>query len=108
MAFKLNTGPTSLLAAEAVTTGALVTYDLLGAQDKKLPRPGPIVASVGFYAILGLAGSASTAFEPVAVAVGWVLALSVLVTGKRGKGIVNLLNTWAGYVGKLGSGNSAQ
>lgn len=99
-------GPQSLVAAETVTTGALVAYDLMGAQEKKLPKPGPIVAAVGFYAMLGLAASVSATFAPVVVASGWVLALSVLVTGKRGKGVVKLLTDLAGYVGKIGGGGS--
>jgi hypothetical protein len=68
----------------------------------KLPRPGPIVATMGFYALLAAIGSISRTFEPVLVAVGWVLALSVLVTGKRGQGLLGLFQTLAGYVGKLG------
>lgn len=105
---RLSRSPSSLAAAETVCTGALVAYDLLGAEEKKLPRPGPIVASIGFYAMLGLAATASATFVPAVVAAGWVLALSVLVTGKRGKGVVRLLADLAGYAGKLGSGSTSE
>lgn len=92
----------SYAASEAVCLGAIVTYDVMGAQETKLPRPAPIVATMIFYALLAAAGSISRTFEPVIVATGWVLALSVLVTGKRGSGLLGLLRTLAGYVGKLG------
>lgn len=92
----------SYAAAEAVTLGAIVTYDVMGAPDVKMPRPAPIVATMVFYAMLAAVGSISRTFEPVVVAVGWVLALSVLVTGRRGAGILNVLQTLAGYVGQLG------
>ncbi len=92
----------SYAAAEAVTLGAIVTYDVMGATGTKLPRPGPIVATMGFYALLAAFGSISRTFEPAVVAVGWVLALSVLVTGGRGRGLLGLFQNLAGYVGKLG------
>ncbi len=103
---RLSKSPSSLAAAEAVTTGAIVAYDLMGVQDKKLPRPGPIVAAMGFYSMLGLAAAASDTFAPVIVASGWVLALAVLVTGKRGKGLVNLLSGFARLAAKTGQGNT--
>jgi hypothetical protein len=90
-----------------VTAAAVIAYDMMGVQDKKLPRPGPIVATIGFFSMLGLAAAASDTFAPVFVASGWVLALAVLVTGKRGAGIVKLLNDFAGLVAKTGSGQSA-
>ena len=105
---RLSSSPSSLAAAEAVTTGALVAYDMMGGQQKKLPRPGPIVASMGFFAMMGLAASASETFAPVIVASGWVLALAVLVTGKRGQGIVKLLSNLAQLAAKTGSGGSGQ
>lgn len=92
----------SYAAAEAVTLGAIVTYDVMGATETKLPRPGPIVATMSFYALLAAVGSISRSFEPVVVGVGWVLALSVLVTGKRGRGLLGLFSKLAGYVGQLG------
>lgn len=97
----------SFAAAEAVTLGAIVTYDVLGGDGKtKLPRPAPIVATMGFFAALAAAGSASRTFEPVIVAVGWVLALSVLVTGQRGAGILSVFEKFTGYVGTLGGDNA--
>lgn len=79
----------------------------MGSDGKtKLPRPAPIVATMVFYAMLAAVGSISRTFEPVAVAVGWVLALSVLVTGRRGAGIVGVLQKLTGYVGKLGGDNA--
>ncbi len=103
---RLSSSPSSLAAAEALTTGAIVAYDLIGATDKKLPRPGPIVATIGFFSLLGLAAAASETFAPVVVASGWVLALAVLVTGRRGQGIVKLLNGFAQQVAKLGQGGT--
>lgn len=98
----------SYAAAEGVTLAAIVTYDVMDATagQTKLPRPGPIVATMGFYAFLAAIGSISRTFEPVVVAVGWVLALAVLVTGRRGAGILHLLQTLAGYAGKLGGDSS--
>jgi hypothetical protein len=93
----------SYAAAEGVTLAAIVTYDVIGSTETKMPRPGPIVATMGFYAALAAAGSVSRSFEPVAVAVGWVLALSVLVTGNRGKGLLGLFSKLAGYVQNVGS-----
>ena len=103
---RLSKSPSSLAAAEVVTTGAIVAYDLMGATDKKLPRPGPIVATIGFFSIMGLAVAASETFAPVVVASGWVLALAVLVTGRRGTGIVKLLNGFASQVSKPGQGGT--
>lgn len=97
----------SYAAAEAVTLGAIVTYDVMGATDTKMPRPAPIVATMGFYALLAAVGSISRTFEPVVVAIGWVLALSVLVTGGRGRGLLGLFSKLAGYVGKLGGDTTA-
>lgn len=93
----------SYAAAEGITLAAIVTYDVMGATETKLPRPGPIVATMGFFALLAAVGSISRTFEPIVVAIGWVLALSVLVTGKRGRGILGLIETLAGYVQNLGS-----
>lgn len=103
---RLSRSPSSLAAAETVTTGAIIAYDVMGNPDKKLPRPGPIVATMGFFSLMGLAAAASDTFAPVIVASGWVLALAVLVTGRRGKGIVNLLNGFATQVAKLGNGGT--
>lgn len=103
---RLTSSPSSLAAAETVTTGAIVAYDLMGATDKKLPRPGPILASVGFYALLGLAAAASDTLRPAIVATGWVLALTVLVTGKRGKGIISLIDGFTRQVQKIGNGGT--
>lgn len=101
----------SFAAAEGVTLAAIVTYDVMGyaagGASTKLPRPGPIVATMAFYALIAAVGSISRTFEPLAVAVGWVLALSVIVTGKRGAGIVALLQRLAGLVGKLGGDTTA-
>ncbi len=97
----------SFAVSEAVTLGAIVTYDVMSATATKLPRPGPIVATLGFYAMLAAVGSISRTFEPVAVAVGWVISLAVLVTGKRGAGIVGLLRSFAGWTQNLGAGQSA-
>lgn len=96
----------SFAAAEGVTLAAIATYDVLGKQGTKLPRPGPIVATMGFYAFLAAFGSVSRTFEPVVVAVGWVLALAVLVTGRRGAGILSLLQSFAAWTGKLGGDSS--
>ena len=93
----------SYAAAEAVTLAAIVTYDVIGSTDTKLPRPGPIVATMGFYSGLAAVGSISRAFEPAVVAAGWVLALSVLVTGQRGKGLLLLFQKLASIVQSVGS-----
>ena len=103
---RLSSSPSSLAAAEAVTTGAIIAYDLMDKPDKKLPRPGPIVATVGFFSIMGLAAAASDTFAPAIVAAGWVLALSVLVTGKRGAGMVKLLADFAKLAARTGQGNT--
>lgn len=103
---RISSSPGSLAAAETVCTGSIVAYDLMGQQDKKLPRPGPIVASIGFYSLLGLAAGASDTFAPVIVASGWVLALAVLVTGKRGQGLVKLLGDFAKLAAKTGQGGT--
>lgn len=93
----------SYAAAEGVCLTAIVTYDVLDeTRQTRLPRPAPIVATMGFYALLAAFGSISRSFEPVVVVTGWVLALSVLVTGRRGAGILGLVQRLAGYVGKLG------
>ena len=99
-------GAQSLAAAEAVCTGAIVAYDLTGAQQKKLPRPGPIVASVAFYSLLAFAAAASSTFRPAVVASGWVLALAVLVTGRRGQGLLGLVAGLARLAAKIGGGGS--
>lgn len=98
----LSATPSSLAAAEAVTTGSLVAFDLLGKSDSKLPRPGPIVAAMGFYSMLAFAAEVSETFRPAVVASGWVLALAVLVTGKRGTGLVRLLGDLAKLAAKTG------
>lgn len=98
----------SYAAAETVTLGAIVTYDVLGATERKMPRPAPIVATLGFYSLLALVGSASRSFEPVVVAVGWVLALAVLVTGQRGAGLVHVVQGLAHMVARLGGDSSSQ
>ena len=99
-------GSGSYAAAEAVTLAAIVTYDVIGATETKMPRPGPIVATMGFYALLAALGSISRTFEPVVVGVGWVLALSVLVTGQRGKGLLALFDKLAGFVQSVGSSSA--
>lgn len=86
-----------------MTLAAIVTYDVMSATDTKMPRPGPIVATMGFYAALAAVGSISRAFEPAVVAVGWVLALSVLVTGQRGRGILRVFQKFAGIAQNVGS-----
>lgn len=96
-------GPGSYAASEAVTLSAIVTYDLIGSTDAKLPRPGPIVATMVFYSGLAAVGSISRTFEPVIVAAGWVLALSVLVLGQRGKGLLGLFSKLTGWVQSVGS-----
>jgi hypothetical protein len=96
----------SYAAAEAVTLGAIVTYDVMGSVDSKMPRPGPIVATMGFYAALAAVGSISRTFEPAVVATGWVLALSVLVTGKRGAGLLHVFQKLASIVGNVGSSSA--
>lgn len=95
-------GAQSLAAAEAVCTGAIVAYDLTGVQKKKLPRPGPIVASVAFYSLLAFAAAASSTLRPAVVASGWVLALAVLVTGRRGQGLLGLVAGLARMAAKIG------
>jgi hypothetical protein len=90
---------TTLLAGEVVAIGAIVTYDMLQNQGTKLPRPGPVVAALGFYALLALVGSLSQTAGRVAGAVGAVLALTILVTGKRGQGILGLLKKLTDAVG---------
>jgi hypothetical protein len=57
---------------------------------------------MGFYAALAAVGSISRSFEPVVVGIGWVLALSVLVTGQRGKGLLGLFQKFAGLVQNVG------
>lgn len=94
----------SFAAAEAITLGALVTYDVMQTQGKqaKMPRPAPIVATCVVYAMLAAAASISRTWEPLATAVAWVITLAVLVTGRRGQGLVGLLSKMAGYVSTLG------
>jgi hypothetical protein len=72
----------------------------------KLPRPAPIFATMVFYAMLAAVGSISRTWEPVATAVAWVLALAVLVTGKRGAGILAVLDKITGYVANVGRDNT--
>lgn len=97
----------SYAAAEAVTLAAIVTYDIQGAEHAKLPRPAPIVGTLGFYGILAAVGSVSSTWQPVTVLLGWLLALTVLVTGKRGRGITHLIGQLAGYVRGAGSSSSS-
>jgi hypothetical protein len=87
-----------LLAGEVVCVAALVTYDMLQSQGQKLPRPGPPLSALVFYALLALVGSVGPAAARVAGMVGAVLALTVLVTGKRGAGILGLLTKITGMV----------
>lgn len=100
-------GPQSLAAAETVTLGTIVAYDLLGAKEKKLPRPGPIVATVAAYGMMALLAAASETLRPAIVASGWVLALAVLLTGKRGQGLVGLLASIARLAAKTGQGGGS-
>ena len=96
----LSGNPSStLIAGEVVCVAALVSYDMLQNQGQKLPRPAPVVSALAFYALLALVGSISTAAGRVAGMVGAVLALTVLVTGKRGQGILGLLNRLTKAVG---------
>ena len=98
----------SYAAAEGVTLAALVTYDVMGSKGKtKLPRPAPIVATLTFVAMLAAAGSVSRSWAPLATAVAWVVTLSVLVTGRRGAGLVGLLTKATGYVANLGGDNTS-
>lgn len=99
-------GASSYAAAEAVTLAAIVTYDVIGATNTKMPRPGPIVATMIFFSGLAAVGSISKSFEPVVVGVGWVLALAVLVTGQRGKGLLGLFQKLAGIVQNVGSSSA--
>lgn len=92
----------SYAAAEGVTLAALVTYDVMGAEKTKLPRPAPIVATMVFYALLAAVGSVSRSFEPVVTGVAWLITLTVLVTGRRGAGILGVLSKITGYVSNLG------
>lgn len=78
---------------------ALVTYDMLQNTGQKLPRPGPPVSALVFYSLLALIGSLSQSAARVAGMVGAVLALTVLVTGRRGKGILDLITKLTGAVG---------
>lgn len=98
---KIRPGHRSFAGAEMVCIASIVAYDLFGSAQKKLPSPGPIIAALGFYALLAAAGSVSRTFAPVLTAVAWVLALAVLVTGKRGAGILKLLRDFTGLTQKL-------
>ena len=93
-----------LLASETVTVASLAAYDLFAQNGQgKLPKPGPILAALGFYGLLALFGSLGDTAARFAAAVGAVLALTVLVTGKRGKGLLQLIQHLTGQVAPHGS-----
>ncbi len=89
----------TLLASETVCVVSLVAYDMLGTPGQKMPRPGPPVTALAFYALLAMVGSLSDGAGSVVAAVGGLLALTVLVTGKRGQGLLGLLNKLTSSVG---------
>ena len=101
--FKLPGNPSAILvASEAVTITALITYDLQAKPGQKLPRPGPPLAAIGFYALLAVAGSFGAVMAQLAASVGALLSLTVLVTGKRGAGILGLVNKLTGQAQAAG------
>jgi hypothetical protein len=97
----------SYAAAEAVTLTAIVAYDVAGRSEPKLPRPAPIVGVLGFYGLLAAVGSVASSWQPLTVMVGWLVTLTVLVTGKRGAGITRLVGDFTKYVTKLGGASSS-
>ena len=83
--------PTALVASEVVTLIAITAYDFLGPKGDgtgKLPDPRPIVATLAFWALLGLVGSVGKSLSTLVAWIGWILTSTVLVTGPRGKGLV--------------------
>lgn len=88
--------PATLLASETIAVAAIVAYDLMQNPGTKLPSPKAPIAALGFYSLLAIIGSLGENMARITSAVGGVLALTLVVTGKRGKGILGLLNKLTG------------
>jgi hypothetical protein len=87
-----------LVASETVALVSTTAYGFLGPQDgqqQKLPDPRQIVAALAFYAVLGLVGSFGRGASTAAGWVGAIMALTLLVTGKTGKGMLLLVEQLA-------------
>lgn len=97
--------PGVLVASEAVALTSTVAYGFLGSQapqGTRLPPPRELVAILGLYAILGLIGSFGALLERAAAVVGGVTALTLLVVGARGQGMVLLLRKFASLLANPG------
>lgn len=93
---RIQNPPAMLVASEVVAVGSIVAYDMIASGERKLPDPRAPLSAVVFYAILAVVGSISPGVARVAGAVGAVLALAILVTGKRGAGLIGLLQRLTG------------
>ena len=97
----------ALLAEQTVTVVAIAAYDLQQkASGRKLPAPGPIVAAFGFYSILSLVGSFGEQAARTVSLIGAVSTVTVVVTGARGKSLLELVAKLTSYA-NLGGGQGA-
>lgn len=91
-----------LVASEAVALIAVTAYEFLGPTGDgtaKMPDPRAPIATLAAYSLLGIAGSFGETMRTLASWTGGVLALTLLVTGARGKGLVLYINQLAKLLG---------
>jgi hypothetical protein len=89
-----------MLAAEGVTLVAIIAGDL-DRKQQKMPRPAPIVATLGFFALLAAAGSFSAGSARVVALIGGVIALTAMTTGARGRTMIRLVRRLTSYTRSL-------
>lgn len=91
-----------LVASEVVALISVTAYEFLGPNGDgtaKMPDPRAPIATLVAYSLLGVLGSFGETMRTLASWTGGVLALTLLVTGARGKGMVLFVNKVAGLLG---------
>lgn len=107
---RIRNPETALLAEEVVSLAALVAYDLNGASGsgRQMPKPGPLVGTLGLFAVLSLIGSFSPGAARVVAAFGGLITLTAMIGGARGKGLTEVFQKLSGWLqGLAGSGSAS-
>ncbi len=98
-----------LLAAEqTVALAGVVTADVLSQQDRNMPRPRRLLAVLLFYGTMSLIASFGAGPARFAAAAGGVAALSALLFGVVGRGVIALLQRGTGLIAPTDAGQQPQ
>lgn len=98
------------IGAEAsVALVGVVAGDLIGqGDDRTLPKPRRILATLFFYSILSLMTAFGAGPARLAAAAGAVVALASLVLGATGRVLIDVIDRATGLLTTPGSGAASQ